>query len=715
MVVAVLLGTMAPVSLIFAADKNLTSENTEKLKLHRSVNKNNLGKVIGKSQKANLSESKKKLSADLLRLIDDNFLLPNQKRTQVVSQMKELKQFIAKEDSVKILNRKIANKAHNDLVYVYIKLNPSTQTSIINSTVWEVTDRDEKNHLAVALVEADKLETLASISGVKNIRSVLPPVVHSGSVVTEGDLIHQTDDVRSAYSQGGAGIKIGVISDGVNNKASAINTGDLPAGLTVLSDNIGGDEGTAMLEIIHDMVPDADLYFHDLGGNIVAFNSAIDDLVAAGVDVIVDDIGWIGEPFFEDGTVASHIENILANNDIIYVSAAGNSGQEHYQGIFYDNGSGLHDFGAGLNQVLVISIPNGGVVTPVLQWNDNFGSSNNDYDLVLVNQISEELLAVSANEQNGNDDPIEGFNYTNTTGNTIIAGIYILKYSGIAKTLELFVNPRSSGIIINQTYITPVDSIFGHSAVPEVISVGAIAADDPNNDDIEPFSSQGPVTIIGESQRAKPDVAGIDKVLITGAGEFGNWDGSNYRFSGTSAAAPHIAAIAAQLWGQYPSATGGQIREHLLNTAVDLGATGFDTIFGYGRADALLAFEAGPTISATFDDGDGFINDTDLEAFYGVNIDVMTTNVENGQNVSCDIVSSDGESESYGSVIGTIMSNVTTIASGELTMLNDGTLTVSCSVTNLAGISAVETSDTSIKDTILPVAVLSNTPSNPTD
>ncbi|MCK5123456.1 MAG: hypothetical protein KAQ87_04930, partial [Candidatus Pacebacteria bacterium] len=243
MVVAVLSGTMAPVSLIFAGDKNLTSENTEKLKLHRSVSKNNLGKVIGKSQKANLSEPKKKLSTDLLRLIDDNFLLPNQKRTQVVSQMKELKQFIAKENSVKTLNRKIANKAHNDLVYVYVKLDSSAQTSVIDSAVWEITDRDEENHLAVALVEVDKLEALASINSVKCIRSVLQPVVRSGSVVTEGDIIHQTDEVRSAYSQSGAGIKIGVISDGVNNRASAVSTGDLPAELTVLSDNIGGDEG----------------------------------------------------------------------------------------------------------------------------------------------------------------------------------------------------------------------------------------------------------------------------------------------------------------------------------------------------------------------------------------------------------------------------------------------------------------------------------------
>ncbi|MDZ7622863.1 MAG: S8 family serine peptidase [Ignavibacteriaceae bacterium] len=104
----------------------------------------------------------------------------------------------------------------------------------------------------------------------------------------------------------------------------------------MLSNTDGGDEGTAMLEIVHDMVPGAELYFHDLGGNTVAFNSAIDDLITAGCDIICDDIGLgLLEPFYEDGTVASHINSVINANDIIYVSSAGNSGGSHYQGDFF--------------------------------------------------------------------------------------------------------------------------------------------------------------------------------------------------------------------------------------------------------------------------------------------------------------------------------------------------------------------------------------------
>lgn len=543
--------------------------------------------------KENLSESKKKLGTDLLKLIDSSFLLPTQNRSQVVSEMKELKQFIASGDSVATINKRIVNKTHNDLVYVYVNLQPTTPTSVIDSIAWNVTDRDEKNHLATALVETNRLETLASLKEVRSISSVLPPVTNSGSVATEGDVIQQTAAVRAAYSQGGSGIKIGVISDGVDNIASAKSTGDLPAGVTVLSNSIGGDEGTAMLEIIHDMTPDASLYFHDCGNNVLAFNSAVDDLVTAGANVIVDDIVWLGEPFFEDGTVASHVASVLISNNIIYVSAGGNYAKQHYQGDYYNNGSNYHDFSRGSNPTfknLYANIPPGGSITVILQWNDNFGSSGNDYDLLMDNNDGSGLLAGSFAIQNNDDNPFETFSYTNTTGSAIDARIWVNNYNGSAtiKTLELFIFP-SNGAANYSDNITSVDSIFGQQAVSGVIAVGAIPASNPST--IESFSSQGPVTIIGQAQRMKPDIAGIDCVSVTGVG-------FHTPFCGTSAAAPAVAAIAAQLWGEHPSATGNQIRNRLLNSAVDLGTPGVDTVFGHGRADSLLNFQVGPTITA---------------------------------------------------------------------------------------------------------------------
>ena len=74
--------------------------------------------------------------------------------------------------------------------------------------MWEVTDRDEENHLAVAWVEVNDLETLASQEEVRTIRTVMPPILGTGSVTTEGDAIHRTYDVRTTHSQSGSGVKV---------------------------------------------------------------------------------------------------------------------------------------------------------------------------------------------------------------------------------------------------------------------------------------------------------------------------------------------------------------------------------------------------------------------------------------------------------------------------------------------------------------------------
>ncbi len=524
--------------------------------------------------KSNLTGTQKKLSTDLLQLLDSTGLPHRQDRGTLEMQMTYLRQFRPASSVSPATDGRVAG----DMVYVYIYLKPHAETQTIEPYVWEVKDRDEGNHLAVAWVEVNDLETLASQEEVRTIRTVMPPIVRTGSVTTEGDAIHRTYDVRTIHSESGSGVKVGIISDGVDNWAAARNSGDLPAGLTVLNNTQGGDEGTAMLEIVHDMVPDADLYFHDCGDNTVAFNNAIDTLVDAGCDVICDDIGWIDEPFFEDGIIASHLTSVLASNDIVYVSSAGNAGQKHYQGVYNDSGYDTHD------NVWYIDFNPGSSARIVLQWNDEFGASGNDYNLYLCDYYTEDILLYSEGVQAGDDDPLEFIEVINTGSSIVECFIAVANCDGAAatKTLEVFIYPSNGAYVYNNN-IDPADSIFGHAAVPGAIAAGAINASDPGNDDIEFFSSQGPVTISYPSpvSRAKPDLCGIDGVAVTGAGGFPS------TFYGTSAAAPHIAAIAAMRWGAYPDKTGDEIRTELCDSAVDLGSAGRDNIYGYGRADAL--------------------------------------------------------------------------------------------------------------------------------
>jgi hypothetical protein len=541
-------------------------------------------------QQGNLTPGELKLSTALL--LETTGSSDSSARNQQESGSGLVMKTIPTLGTSKVMNSGPEKVPSGNLVYVYISTQPGYSTHIVDSFVVDVTDRDEDNHLAVGWVDIQKLETLASVEGVRNIREVILPLVNTGSVTTQGDAIHKTANVRSTYGYTGAGMKIGIISDGVDHINESKASGDLPADVVVLSNtnpmnhNVN-DEGTAMLEIVHDMVPDADLYFHDSGNNWVAFNDAIHELKANGCTVICDDVYWSTVPFFEDGIIATNLSLLLSGNQIVYVSSAGNSNESHYQGAFYQRAgapAGNHDFSHGTDPnitQLYLYMPPGGKATVVLEWNDRFGNSSNNYDLAL-SQYNWSDLGYSNVTQNGGDDPIEYLTYTNSGINEILAQIGVFRQSGDGKTLEIFTY-TSNGSYTFLDNLVASDSIYGHPAVPDVIAVGAIRAADPGNDDIEWFSSLGPVSITYPSpvSRQKPDISGIDGVNVTGAGGFSK------TFYGTSAAAPHIAAVVAQIWGANKTLTPAQVRTALYTSAVDLGSPGKDTVFGYGRADAL--------------------------------------------------------------------------------------------------------------------------------
>jgi subtilisin family serine protease len=67
---------------------------------------------------------------------------------------------------------------------------------------------------------------------------------------------------------------------------------------------------------------------------------------------------------------------------------------------------------------------------------------------------------------------------------------------------------------------------------------------------------------------------------------------SNYAyFDGTSMATPHVSAVAALVWSDFPTCTGAQIRTSLDNSALDLGTAGRDTHYGYGLVQAKAAYD----------------------------------------------------------------------------------------------------------------------------
>src|SRR5207248_2895546 len=94
--------------------------------------------------------------------------------------------------------------------------------------------------------------------------------------------------------------------------------------------------------------------------------------------------------------------------------------------------------------------------------------------------------------------------------------------------------------------------------------------------------------------RQKPDITAADGVMCAAPGF--------NRFYGTSAAAPHAAAIAALVKSANLSLTPAQIRTALSSTAIDIEAAGVDRDSGVG---IVMAFEAVRSVGT----GDIFVSD----------------------------------------------------------------------------------------------------------
>ncbi len=441
-------------------------------------------------------------------------------------------------------------------------------------------------------LSVDALEGLTQEPGVTKIR---PPSYgrtnrlggrpRTGSVNSQGAAIHRCDQAN-AMGFTGTGVKVGVISNGVSGLADSQASGNL--GPVQVLDAGDGDEGTALLEIVADCAPGAGLAF-SAGPTSLAFINSVNALRAAGAQIIVDDAGFPGQPYFQDGEVA--LNDRVVGTDVLRISSAGNNALGHYQVPFnpgiVDPGVGTrHNFGGGDTRMR-FRVPGGFSARIVLQWGNPFGAAGDDYDLFMFQPDSNTLITSSALRQNGADDPIEALGVIcgGAPGSFCFADIQITLFSGAGRLLELFCFDACRLIEFN----TPADSIFGHAAVPEVLAVAASPASDPTA--LEGFSSRGFATsLFPPVVRNKPDLTGIDGVSTSRPGF--------NPFFGTSAAAPHIAGVAALVAQANPSyllgppVTSTFIANALRATAVDLGIPGPDTFFGFGRADALNAVNA---------------------------------------------------------------------------------------------------------------------------
>ena len=462
-----------------------------------------------------------------------------------------------------------------------------------------------------AVVPLELLEELAAQPEVRNVRPADRATTNVGSRNSEGDLTHRAGEARAVYGVSGEGVRIGVLSDSVDRLAESQATGNLPI-VSVLPGQAGTGvgEGTAMLEIIHDLAPDSELFFATAFSGQASFAQNIRDLYAAGCRIIVDDVTYFRESPFQDDEIARAVNDVSAGGALFF-SSAGNSGNKDdntsgtWEGDFVDGGPAalgrdgrLHDFGGTTFNAL---LPGGGFQRVDFFWSDPLGAATNDYDVYVLDGTGA-IVASSSNVQDGDDDP-----YEQTSFLSLGLRIVIVKFAGEGRYLHL-----STGR--GRLEISTGGATRGHNAsgASNAFSVAATwvrspplpFAGGPLNP-VEAFSADGPRRMFFEPDGTpitpgdlsssgglvvqKPDLTAADGVS-TSVMFFES-------FFGTSASAPHAAAIAALLWSYNPALTPAQIRTAMTATALDIEEAGVDNDSGHGIVMALPAIEAAPAPS----------------------------------------------------------------------------------------------------------------------
>jgi hypothetical protein len=146
-------------------------------------------------------------------------------------------------------------------------------------------------------------------------------------------------------------------------------------------------------------------------------------LANAGANVIVDDVIYLAEPFFQDGIIAQAVDMVAAAG-VSYFSPAGNEARQSYESGFFSSGiSGgtigfvnLHDFDptrGGIDAFQQITIPAGGTLTLFIQWDEPFGASVSDVDIYLLDAASVNAVVFAAGfDDNIGGDSFEFISYT---------------------------------------------------------------------------------------------------------------------------------------------------------------------------------------------------------------------------------------------------------------------------------------------------------------
>jgi subtilisin family serine protease len=529
-----------------------------------------------------------------------------------------------------------------------------------------------------ASVAPADLPALAAVAGVAAVTQVRAPVLRAfgpcegGSVVSEGVTQLNAQKAREEFNDEGEGITVGVLSDSLNQANEAVSGGNVASKepKDIFTKDLPGkrntcpgqgnavedlqdyerepgaeepfDEGRAMLQIVHDMAPKAELAFNSAFNGELAFAAGIENLAkpisegGAGAKVIVDDVGYFEEPFFQDGPVAAAV-NKVTGEGATYLSAAGNDNLFDAEGNeiasweapqYRDSGAcpkevavlpslnATHcmDFNPGpaVDRTFGIKVEPGEELTVDLQWAEPWEGVNTDLDAFLLDAEGKLLTGSAESNVAETQQPVEIVQWENKTSSVQTVQLVVNRFLGSAKPrLKFILLENGSGVSAVEypksdkgDVVGP--TIYGHAGAAGAIAVGAVryVPREGETKGPEPYSSRGPVThYYGPVQGAtpaealalpealsKPEVAATDCGQTTFFAREPEDEKGVWRFCGTSAAAPHAAGVAALMREDEPGASPEDVREALADTGVLLGGFG-PCAQGGGLIEAVKALE----------------------------------------------------------------------------------------------------------------------------
>ncbi len=468
-------------------------------------------------------------------------------------------------------SRKIIIENENE-VTVYLISEPGTSIDETTLQTYGAEIIKSADNVMKARVPVDMLKVIAdNVDGVLFIKfpdRAIPLAFESEGVGLTG--------ASSYHSEGytGSGVKVAVIDGGFAGLSFAISVNELPnnvvaidcTGTSCVSTDFSSEtenHGTAIAEIVYDMAPGAQLYLIKILDSL-DLKDAKDYCVSNGVKIINHSVGFNNTNFYSGECYSSNpvcTAEDAYSNGILWVNAAGNYAEAHYEATYSDtDGDDWHNV-SGEDETINIEASAGDTIKVYLTW-DAWPTTDQDYDLYLYNSASNPV-ADSLNYQTGTQEPTESISYSVLSDGTY--HLYINRYNATSNHKFAIYSREHVTVpaVASSSLTNPADA-------SNAMAVGAIYHANWTTGPQESYSSQGPTN----DGRTKPEISGPDWV-------------SNYTiggsFGGTSAAAPHVAGAAALILSKNPTYSVSQLWDALTSSAVDMGTSGRDNIYGHGR------------------------------------------------------------------------------------------------------------------------------------